>query len=80
MDNYQRERRINNLVIKGLKIDVKDEKNLQIALENVIKRGLEIETKIELAYKINEHMSLIKLMTIPRKVRKVQDYVVSKEI
>jgi predicted RNase H-like nuclease (RuvC/YqgF family) len=57
----EKQKRKNNIVMQGLKIDIKDAKILKEAIENIIKKELELDIAVKTVQKIGEKTCLIEL-------------------
>lgn len=68
LEVQEREKRRNNLIITGIKIDTEDKNVLKEATENFIKQNLKVEAKIKTAYKIGESRCIIEMENLDGKI------------
>lgn len=61
LEAQDKEKRKNNLIITGLKIDIEDRNALKEAVKNFITQNLKIEPKIKTVYKIGDARCVIEL-------------------
>lgn len=73
VDRMEREKRLNNLVIQGLKIGTNKQEILIETMENFIKNDLKVDVKIENAIKLSETTCLIKLQNQVEKHKIMQN-------
>lgn len=67
LDTMERDKRSNNVVIQGLKVDTDDRNILKEAVKNFMDKELEIDVKIEMATRLGERTCLVKLKDIEEK-------------
>lgn len=57
----EKERRKNNLVMSGIKIDTEDKKVLKQAVENMFENNLQVKVQIKAAHRLGEKICLIEM-------------------
>ncbi|KAJ3658574.1 hypothetical protein Zmor_010306 [Zophobas morio] len=69
LEMFQRDKKRNNLIVKGLKIDTNENEIIKEAMENFMKKELETEVEINKAYKINEKTCIMELKHFEDKIK-----------
>lgn len=55
----EKEKKKNNVVVMGLKIDTKDPNELKETMESMMQKELEVEVKVKMAHKLGERVCLV---------------------
>lgn len=80
MDMYDKERKKNNIILSGIKMDIEDQMILKEAIENIIKNYLELDIKIKKVKKIGNKTCLVELNKEEEKTEIIQNKHKLKEI
>lgn len=67
MNIYEKDRKKTNIVLSGLSMDMEDPGSLTKAIENIIKKYLELDIKVKNAKKIGNQTCLVELNNVDEK-------------
>ncbi|XP_072377803.1 uncharacterized protein [Diabrotica undecimpunctata] len=68
IEKLEREKKRKNVVIQGLNIDTNDQKLLREAVENFLKKELQVSVDVNGARKIGENTTLVELNSVKNKI------------
>lgn len=69
IERIEKNQKANNMIIQGLTIDTSDTKQLKEAMSNFIKKELDLDVKIEAAYKLGNKTCLVRMENREDKIK-----------